>query len=424
MILCRNIILTISLITLSVVNLVYSACVSKSIVPCAQNLYFTNSFGDSKLSGAIIKQVDLTGLSSITVYSGNYLDAIQFNYTNGIIEYFGSSISSDISSIVEIDMANKLITGINLKYDLAINCIQFQIYDLKTDITTLTQVFGGNEGVFVPLTFGYPFVFNSLYGLSNQNNIQFLIFGYYSFDCQHINSLNLNNITTQSITGQCYLFSALLRLGDESNNYGVPSTIPTTTLLVTTTTTTITTIKVTLPITTTALPLAFVRHIHNGSFYSHLLGDNMNPQITTTLSPGVDKYSVQLSELSSITIHSGSFIQAFEFFHLDGTSETHGSIQNSKFITTVNLKYLRVTAMKLRVDWLVRSIQFQLFDPSQNTYSWTEEIGNQKIGNQLSIEHGLFDDAKMMNIYELSGVFIDNYPTKLDVSTLYIDCNS
>ena len=416
---------------------------------CVPILQFTNSFGDSKLKGTLNKKVDLIGLSSITVYSGNYVDAIQFNYNNGIIDFMGAGSSPDTTSVVDVDLNNKIISGVRLQYSDAINNIQFEIYDLKSNERTWTQQFGGSGGLSTKLDFGNEIALNSLYSLSNANYIQFLIFGYYSFNCSQLDSINYQILPSTSIINQCGTYGGSIILGDSSNNYTIPlsTTLPPTTFLTTTTTATVV-------ITTTNANVAFIRIVigknrtHDNSSSNieanlilnnnqNLLADDQYQglQPTTTIFPGEDSFNVLFSEISSITVHSGSFINALEFQHLDGSIEIHGNVNNTDTtsVKTIYLNNLVVTSMNIRADWAIRGLQFQLYDPLTNNYSMSDEFGS-KIGNLFNINtqyiradlnrSGYVGSVEILNIYHLSGSYRTNYPVKLSVGFYYIFCQN
>jgi hypothetical protein len=416
-------------------------CLKRTTTPsqCTPTLKFTNSFGNSKNS-QISKKISLAGLTKLTIYSGNYVDAIQFDYDNGNVEFMGSGSSADTTSIVVIDMNNKIISGVKLQHSDAINSIQFQIHDPQTNTKIWSEKFGGSDGVSSTLLdFDQELVLNSIYYKSNQNYIQFLIFGYYSFKCT---SLQLSSKSTD----QCNLYSGTFYIGDKSNNYMVPSDYKTTPL----STTTMPTTTQPIIVTTTNSNMAFVRIVigqnrtyENRSIYKSdlfnsdgvLLAEYQNEAVvvTTTLFPGDSTFKVLLSDLRKINIYSGFFINALEFEYKDGSKEIYGDVQNpdTSTIERIDLTNQVVTGINVQADWAIRSLQFQLYDLSTNTYSLISEIGTHS-GNLLSINKeflnaesansGGIGEFKMMNVYSLSGMFRENYPVKLNVDVLYIYC--
>jgi hypothetical protein len=329
----------------------------------------------------------------------------------------GSGSSADTTSIVIIDMNNKVISGVKLQYNDAINSIQFQIHEPQTNTKIWSEKFGGSDGAStILLDFNQEVVLNSIYSLSNQNYIQFLIFGYYSFNCTSL------QLSSTSIINQCLLFGGSITLGDSSNNNLIPPTTSPISTTIITTTVTITTTNIGSKITTSNLNSAFVRIelFRNGAQF--LLQGALNSKIkTTTPFPSKDKFNVQLSDLSSITFFSGSFINALEFQQIDGSKEIHGDVFNpdTTSIEIIDLTYKVVTGVNVRADWAIRSLQFQLYDPSTNTYSLTDEIGS-NAGNLININSAYFGNMEMMNIYSFSGVYRSNYPIEINFGILYI----
>lgn len=421
---------------------VNGVCLKRTTTPsqCTPTLKFTNSFGNSKNNYEISKKIDLVGVTKLIIFSGNYVDAIQFDYENGVVEFMGSDISEDTTSIDVIDLNNKIISGVKLQFSDAINSIQFQIHDLQTNTKSWTVKFGGSDGVSSTiLDFDQELVLNSIYYKSNQYSIQFLIFGYYSFNCT---SLQLSSASAD----QCNLYSGTFYIGDKSNNYMVPSDYKTTPL----TTTTMPTTTQPIIVTTTNSNMAFVRIVvgqnrtfQNKSLYEadlfnsdgFLLADDQNAAIivTTTLFPGDSAFKVLLSDVIRIEIYVGSFVNALRFIYKDGSTEIYGDIfsPDSSTMKTVDLTNQVVTGINIQADWAIRDLQFQLYDPSTNTYNLTDEIGTYS-GNLLTISKeylnaevansGGIGEVKMMNVYSLSGIFRENYPVKLNVDVLYVYC--
>ena len=92
--------------------------------------------------------VSLKSLKSMNIYSGTYLNAIQFFYLNGDSQVFGNANNQDTSLVTPIDLEASSITQVNIESDPVIFSLKFQLYSAATSVYRWTPTMGGNRGFF------------------------------------------------------------------------------------------------------------------------------------------------------------------------------------------------------------------------------------------------------------------------------------
>ena len=92
--------------------------------------------------------VPLKSLKSMNIYSGTYLNAIQFFYLNGDSQVFGNANNQDTSLVTPIDLEASSITQVNIESDPVIFSLKFQLYSAATSAYRWTPTMGGNRGFF------------------------------------------------------------------------------------------------------------------------------------------------------------------------------------------------------------------------------------------------------------------------------------
>jgi hypothetical protein len=113
--------------------------------------FCTNFNGASSIFGKPVhglkaNLVQVKDLKSIIVHSGEFVNAITFNFNDENSKTFGSLLNLDINSNSTIDLIGKHISSINIRHGLWINSLQFVIYDHLTKKATITNEFGGSGG--------------------------------------------------------------------------------------------------------------------------------------------------------------------------------------------------------------------------------------------------------------------------------------
>jgi hypothetical protein len=90
--------------------------------------------------------VTVSELKSFTVYSGNYVYAIQFNFLNGLSAAYGETDNAAITKKTLINLENSIITGVYMRLGSLVDSLQFKILNTRTNVSTLSAQIGGNGG--------------------------------------------------------------------------------------------------------------------------------------------------------------------------------------------------------------------------------------------------------------------------------------
>ena len=92
-------------------------------VKCTLGLKNSSLFGTSFTSDSTPFSITTLQINGITIYySSNYLNAIKFNLINGQELLFGN-INDINTKITQIDLINKQIIAMNIRFDLFINSV-------------------------------------------------------------------------------------------------------------------------------------------------------------------------------------------------------------------------------------------------------------------------------------------------------------
>ena len=161
--------------------------VNDNMVRCAQYMKKSNVFGSSN-PNSISFSITTSQLSSMTVYSGHQVEAILFNFTNGVSKIYGNP-SNNALNVAQLDLVNNQIVAANIGYDTAIESIQFLLYQNITGQYTWTKRMGGKRGsqVIISLPVNAPnarsFKISSIFGSANSQQILTLSMAYTVKEC-------------------------------------------------------------------------------------------------------------------------------------------------------------------------------------------------------------------------------------------------
>ena len=93
-------------------------------------------------------------------------------------------------------------------------------------------------------------------------------------------------------------------------------------------------------------------------------------------------FDVNISDLRSIVINSGEYVNSILFNFINGDSILYGddknnesSSFNNRSSTNINLENKVIVAAHIRSGWWIDNIQFLIFDLFTNTYTWTDALG-------------------------------------------------
>ena len=159
----------------------------------------------------------------------------------------------------------------------------------------------------------------------------------------------------------------------------------------------------------------------------------------------ISVFTVQVSDLSSLVVYSGTFLHAILFNFKNGRSELYGDDKNTgpydnfyyiqepyfknpslyyyNLTTRINLENKKIVAVYLRTGWWIDSIQFKILDVLTNTYTLTDQLGGNGGGPSSVEPNTLAPMSKNFEITSISGsVALGN----LNIQTLqlsYSYCN-
>ena len=169
------------------------ACTTDCLLKLGESDTFgSNTFGWINYDNASSFNVNLAQLSSLTIYSKEYVNGISFKFLNGDIQQFGGLLHSSEPIITEIDLQNKQIVCINLRAGWWIDNIQFIIYDTIDNTYNWTQVLGNPAGkpdsvnaeTLAPQSSNFQIT--SITGSADYLDIRTLTFGYTASFCNPI----------------------------------------------------------------------------------------------------------------------------------------------------------------------------------------------------------------------------------------------
>jgi hypothetical protein len=139
---------------------------------------------------------------------------------------------------------------------------------------------------------------------------------------------------------------------------------------------------------------------------------------------GSTSFNVDVADLSSMTVYSGSFVYALEFKFLTGSTLTYGNI-NSGSITSINkisLVNKKVTALYMRSGSWIDSFKFQLYDTTTKTYSVTPQMGGNGGGATTLDLTTIASNSIYFEITKFQGSIDSNYLRTWIVGSTYIQC--
>ena len=106
----------------------------------------TKDLKESVIQNAAVFSVNITDLRSFTIYSGDYVYAILFNYKNGISRQYGDINGNRASLRRKIDLENKKILNYRIGlFNNKINNLQLLIYNLLDNTQMWTPELGLNR---------------------------------------------------------------------------------------------------------------------------------------------------------------------------------------------------------------------------------------------------------------------------------------
>jgi hypothetical protein len=190
------------------INYSYSICnpISPMNLPSSFELFLpqitstTISFGSCETKSDVTKifgtenyasysssfSVNFSDLKSFEIYSGISINAIKFNFLNGMTKIYGDSSNESFTLSNTIDIINKKIIGINIRSSSLISSLQFLIYDSISKESSWTSVFGGSDGELSSLN-GSSLEVTALSGTADYDYLRTFSIGYNYKLCNPIN---------------------------------------------------------------------------------------------------------------------------------------------------------------------------------------------------------------------------------------------
>ena len=341
----------------------------------------TQNFGQQDYLSSQPEQfsIQFSDLNYMTVYSQQYVNAFAFNYANGNLETYGKPIGD----ATVIDLQNKDVVAINVHSFYWIYSIQFLIYDKQQNTYSWT---------------------NNL-GLPGGN--------YYSINADQVRHASQFKLTSISGTADGFIVNQIhfTFSYDVCNPFVTGPTIPTippTTTITTTAPTSFSTI-------TTTIAYGYCKILHGQSDLLGKTGTDFFKMI----------YNVSISDLKAIEIYSGDIVYGIKFTLKDFSSVFVGNYVSKKIkkIKIIDLQNKQLAAVHIRAGFWINSIQFLIYDSSNNTFYWTAELGG--MGGNPSYIDGV-NVAPLSTNFQIASISATGDPTQLRtllVSYSYKQCN-
>jgi hypothetical protein len=168
------------------------------MIRCAEYMKKSTVFGSFN-QNSISFSVTTSQLTSMAVYSDQQIEAIIFNFTNGVSKVYGSPLNNELK-LTHIDLVNKQIVAAIIGYDNVIKSLQFLLYQNITKQYTWSRRMGGTNKsqVMISLPTNAPnassFKISTISGSTNSQQILTLSVSYIVKDCKP--SFNIETIPT------------------------------------------------------------------------------------------------------------------------------------------------------------------------------------------------------------------------------------
>ena len=171
--------------------------------PCAEYKKSSKEVG-TKTTATPEFTLSLLNVSSIIIYSGNNLYALEFVQQDSTKITFGNVNNPSITNIDNLNLSNFGLIGITISYTDIIESIQFVSKNLITSEIETSVIYGTlsqqqltlNQETFAPQ--GSDFLITRITGSSNDNSITSLSFEYVFRYCGELTSTTSPALTTRS----------------------------------------------------------------------------------------------------------------------------------------------------------------------------------------------------------------------------------
>ena len=363
--------------------------------------------------------VNITDLSSIVIYSGQFVHSIQFNFANGDSILYGEDKNKvSITLTTTIDLIEKQIAAVHVRSGWWIDNVQFLIYDQISKIYTWTSALGGHGGLvslidmnnIAPQASNFQIV--SILGsvAPDDSNIATLQFRYSYEVCNPAKPIPTyppippSLRTTTLITDPYYTDSYHPHPpyyyhywpnpypGPYYEPYQYPDPYPNEPTLLST--------------TTVLIGTCVTKNRQSNLFGSYNQGYSN------------DTFDFNITDLSSIVIYSGQYVHSIQFNFANGVSILYGEDKNKVSITlttTIDLIDKQISAVHVRSGWWIDNVQFLIYDQVSNIYTWTSALGGDGGGESFIDIKNIAPKSSDFHIVSISGSVA---PDDSDIATL------
>ena len=324
----------------------YDSCINKYSNTQSYGLFFYHD----------TFSLNIADLNKMTIYSGEYLIAISFEYLNGSTEIYGNIQNNNIRTATSLNLQNEDIIALNIHFSRWIKNIQFLFHNTQNNTYSWNEVLGsqGGSSEYVDAAYANPrasnFKITSISGNIDDSYVNKLKFGYTYEQCNPFSPrpttpphpLNPHSTIIQTTTIQ--ITTALLTTTEMSTTTIIPGECKTL----------------------------------NGR--SSLFGTYGSLYFLT-------QFNVKISDLKSIEVHSGEFVYALNFIYKNGNTLYQGFTlkDNVKIVFTIDLENKQIAALHFRSGLWINNVQFLIYDLLNKTFTWTRAFGGQG-GDQTFID--------------------------------------
>ena len=315
--------------------------------------------------GSISYTFMISNVKELIMFSGNmFYSMVSISTTNNVNVYGDvRNLTGKLKVATIIPLSTSVITAVRIYSTDVIHGLQFELYDTQTNSLSWQKLVGVRSGKYSVLDV------NSISSLVEMFEITSITF-YVDPSMSLVSVPFISGIKFEYSYSKCQIIS-------------IP-TIPTTTFFITTTLGPITTRKTS---STTTCP------VHNGN--SNQFGHN------TTIGK---LFSVPTNVLQQIIFFADdSYVYAVQFIFFNHSTAFYGDeadlYYEQEFVQIINLGIgVQITAINIKSDRYVNSIQVQTYDSQTNKYLWSPVLGN-KTATLISL------DATSMSNSNPTGIF-------------------
>ena len=117
-------------------------------------------------------------------------------------------------------------------------------------------------------------------------------------------------------------------------------------------------------------------------------------------------FEISISSVNTIVLYTTNFLNAIQFNMKNNQVLVYGVVNKNVKATQIDLANKQITAMNIRSDSVINSVQFLIYNLLTKRYQWTFEIGNSLNGTISSVDLPTYaPTAASFQITSISGSY-------------------